>query len=297
MDVGSGATSPDANSNPDQATPMLNYVGCDTTGTSCVASGSYYDSDGDMQGLLEVLSNGTWTATEAPLPNGAASTQVELANAACSASGTCTVVGSYLNATGSADAGVIEVLSGSTWTPVRGSRARKRGRRAAALACLRIACPLSGVCFTTGDYYDTGGDLLGLIETLSAGSWTATEDPSPSRRRCRPSDASLGALLSVRRILCLVRLLRHVGWEYRGATRHVLEWQLDGQRSPSPQQRIDQSTLKLSLRGRMHGCLRMRRGTELHRQFWEHSGIDRLFVLSGWDCHPEQNNWPDWKRR
>ena len=57
--------------------------------------------------------------------------------------------------------------SPQTGTPARGA------------GLFGVACPLSGVCFTTGDYYDTGGDLLGLIETLSAGSWTATEAPVP----------------------------------------------------------------------------------------------------------------------
>jgi hypothetical protein len=74
----------------------LEAVACQAPG-SCVALGSYAAGGGAVDGAIDTLSGGTWTAAKAPLPPGAATTDqnVSFAGAACPAPGNCVTVGSY----------------------------------------------------------------------------------------------------------------------------------------------------------------------------------------------------------
>jgi hypothetical protein len=55
---------------------------------ACAAVGYYDDTSGIYQGLIETLSGGTWTPTDAPLPaNVIAGGNVGLYSAACPAAG------------------------------------------------------------------------------------------------------------------------------------------------------------------------------------------------------------------
>ena len=84
---------------------------------SCVAVGAYVDASGDQQGLIETLSGGVWTAAAAPLPvNAAANPEAAVTAVTCFAVGSCVAVGGYL-AKKMEGGGLVEVLSGDTWTP------------------------------------------------------------------------------------------------------------------------------------------------------------------------------------
>src|SRR2546430_1372768 len=77
-------------------------VSCAPAG-HCTAVGSYNDSSGNSgRGLLLPQTGGTWaTGTEAPLPNGAASTQaINLNSVSCASAGNCTAVGNYTDKKG-----------------------------------------------------------------------------------------------------------------------------------------------------------------------------------------------------
>ena len=78
-------------SNPAKA-PILSFdsVTCLMEGV-CVVLGSYMDTGYDVNGLIESLVEGSWTATKAPLPTGAA--YIALESAACRIAGHCVVVG------------------------------------------------------------------------------------------------------------------------------------------------------------------------------------------------------------
>jgi hypothetical protein len=41
-----------------------------------------------------------------------------------------------------------------------------------------VSCPAAGSCVAVGDYEDAAGSQPGLIETLTAGTWTATNSPT-----------------------------------------------------------------------------------------------------------------------
>jgi len=87
---------------------------------SCVAVGSYEDTGGDNRGLIETLSDGTWSAIQAPLPTNA-EYGVALDAVVCPSVGFCVAVGSYQSDETGPDGsdsyeGLIETLSGGTWT-------------------------------------------------------------------------------------------------------------------------------------------------------------------------------------
>jgi hypothetical protein len=143
-----------------------------------VATGTYLDSKRAPQGLLETLSGGRWSAAEAPLPAQAAGQRaVDLVGAGCADAGSCVATGYF--EIGNNNDGLIETLSKGTWTPA----AAPLPADAAATpdADLNgIACPAVGTCVAVGLYTDQNNVYQGLVETLSNGTWTATELPRPS---------------------------------------------------------------------------------------------------------------------
>lgn len=74
----------------------LNAVACQAVG-SCVAFGIYTARSGAVDGAIDTLSGGTWTAAVAPLPPGAATTKqyAYFDSAVCPAPGNCVAVGTY----------------------------------------------------------------------------------------------------------------------------------------------------------------------------------------------------------
>jgi hypothetical protein len=170
--------SPAAGTNPGA---NLNIVSCPATG-SCVAVGYYLDSSSDHEGLIETLSGGSWSATTAPVsglsPAAQTNPNVDLLGMSCPASGSCVVVGVYLDSLGTLQ-GLIETLSGGSWSA---TTAPVSGLSPAAgtpsfVALLGVSCPATGSCVAVGDYTDSSAGGQGLIETLSGGSWSATTAP------------------------------------------------------------------------------------------------------------------------
>jgi hypothetical protein len=80
----------------------LDAVACPASGF-CVAPAAYIAGSGAVDGAFDTLSGGTWTAAEAPLPAGAAtSKQNAYFNwVICPAPGNCVAVGAYLAGNGS----------------------------------------------------------------------------------------------------------------------------------------------------------------------------------------------------
>ena len=159
-------------------------LACSSVG-SCVATGDYGDSNGYAQGLIETLSGGTWTATEAPLPQDAANNPVvNLYDLACSSVGSCVATGSYYDSNRDMQ-GLIDTLSGGTWTAVEAPL--PEGAAISDVELEALACPSVDSCVATGSYDDSNRDAQGLIETLSGGTWTATEAPLPQDAANNPA--------------------------------------------------------------------------------------------------------------
>jgi hypothetical protein len=144
--------------------------------------------DGDNQiGLLETLSSGVWTASEATLPSGATYELVNLNSVSCSDQADCWAVGDIEDAEGSA--GLIYTWSAGSWSlqmaPIPSGFDNS-------IVLSGISCPDTGSCVVVGSYEDdTGDDMYGLILTLASGTWTAIQAPMP------PDSTPWAALIAV----------------------------------------------------------------------------------------------------
>jgi hypothetical protein len=96
----------------------------------------------------------------------------------CRAVGGCVAIGHYTDQNGDSQ-GLIETLSGGTWTAMR---APLPGDVAAKPVSYLwgITCPASGTCLAVGSYIGRNGQNRNLSETLSGGTWTPATPPLPA---------------------------------------------------------------------------------------------------------------------
>jgi hypothetical protein len=178
----------------------LSSVSCVSVGR-CFVVGSYGDPLGPSeQGLLETLSDGKWTATEAPLPADAnRSLTAALGTVSCASAGSCVAAGFY-NATSVIGQGLLETLSDGKWTATKAPLPADANREFVA-SLGQVSCAVAGSCVAVGLYnYNPGpktGNWLGqgLLETLSDGTWTATKAPLPADASSYSSTTPPGANL------------------------------------------------------------------------------------------------------
>ena len=175
-----GSTAPVSGLNPAPTAPsgdgvVLSSASCPAAG-SCVAVGHYTSQtpEGDVP-LAESLSGGTWTATAAPTagldPPPIAEIGVALVKVSCPTAGFCVAIGTYDTVSGAQT--VIETLSGGSWTAATASAPAADNE----VDLQALSCPAAGSCVAAGYYDDTSGSIHGMIDTLSAGAWTATTVP------------------------------------------------------------------------------------------------------------------------
>jgi hypothetical protein len=158
-------------------------VSCPAAG-SCVAVGTYNYDTSDRAGLIDTLSDGTWTAQEAPAPPSTAADQyINIDSVACPALGWCEAIAESFTG-GDEQDGLIESLSGGSWTEVQAPTPAYAPSNTADLAAL--ACPAVGSCEIVGAMVAGVEDESGstLAEDLSGGTWTPTS----------PSDGGGGSL-------------------------------------------------------------------------------------------------------
>ena len=194
----------------------LSAVTCAGAG-GCVAVGTYTDANGRVYGLIDVLSGGTWTATAAPEPstNGfgtgpgtdtGATERAALDAVTCASSASCVAVGFYYDTDGNRF-GLIDTLASGTWSAAAApepstdqvSSAPGYSALGAGVATLSaVACESTTSCVAVGDYNDADSNTLGLIETLSSGSWSPAVAPEPATNALGtgPGYSALGAGLA-----------------------------------------------------------------------------------------------------
>jgi hypothetical protein len=165
----------------------LNSIACPDI-TWCVAVGDYnaYYVNGEhfSQPLVQTLSDGAWTSIQPPVPaNASADEDVDLSSVVCATSGSCTAFGLFRGPAGG-DEILIETLSAGVWTATRAPLpADADPSRRAFLTSM--GCPTETNCIAVGSYNVAvlnGVTPVGqtLLETFSAGIWTATAAPLPS---------------------------------------------------------------------------------------------------------------------
>jgi hypothetical protein len=160
----------------------LTGVSC-ATATSCAAAGFYEDTDSSTNGLLLVLSNGTWTAARAPEgPNpgtdGDGHQFANLTQVVCPSPSVCVGVGTYETAT-AGEGPLIDTWNGTTWTGQAGPLPANMGGGSDDVL-VAVSCGSPTSCAAVGNYVATNGHVLGLIDTLAGGTWTGNEAPQPA---------------------------------------------------------------------------------------------------------------------
>jgi hypothetical protein len=165
-------------------------VACAST-SSCVTAWSYDDTSGTQQGVLESGSGISWTPSEVPLPANASTSNPKVTPGsgvvgqpiACSAAGSCVMVGQYVDSSGNTD-GLLVTGSGTSWTP---SEAPLPGDATAAgyVELNSVACESATKCVAAGQYQRSSG-LEGLMLTGSGTSWTPAAAPVPTNAIADP---------------------------------------------------------------------------------------------------------------
>jgi hypothetical protein len=161
-------------------------VSCPSS-TDCMAGGTYTDDSGQAQGLLLRWSDGSWIATEAPLPADATTQATPVTGpnpgppgglvVSCPAVSECFAVGSY--AVDGYYRGWLLSWSGGSWSAAEAPLPSNAASTPDAML-FTLACPSTSECVAGGDYYHTtttspNGDHVLL--TWKGGSWTPQEMP------------------------------------------------------------------------------------------------------------------------
>jgi len=162
----------------------ISTTSCPTDGW-CIAVGNYPAVVGTTYytaGLIVAESGSTWTASAAPLPANASTTdpQAFVQSVACASVGSCIAVGRYLDSSG-ATQGLIEQLANGYWIPSEAPLppdANATGSTAYA-QLTSVACPSVGWCTTLGIYNSTVNGEQAIIDTDSTGTWAALAAPLP----------------------------------------------------------------------------------------------------------------------
>jgi len=158
----------------------LDSTACAEAG-SCTAVGNYTDSSGNAEALIETLSAGTWTATEAPQPSASSDQGASLSSIECPSPSSCVAVGGYHTSL-TIVTGMIETESGGNWTVI--TAPLPAGGAAGDLSS--VVCPSASSCIAVGEYDQSSMGNVPLIETWSGTTWTPTAVPLPAGAAANP---------------------------------------------------------------------------------------------------------------
>jgi hypothetical protein len=151
---------------------QLSGLSCPTT-TWCAAVGAGGAADGGQVPVVDIWSDGSWTATALPRPADAQATPygpsaAHLSGVSCPSPGVCTAVGAASRAKHS-QRQLVETLTDGTWTVAHTPKVRNSQLRS-------VSCPQQADCVAVGidpSQRPSGGYRPGglLIDRLRAGTW------------------------------------------------------------------------------------------------------------------------------
>jgi len=147
-----------------------------------VAVGNYNDTTDNGRDLIDTLSAGIWTPSEAPLPSNAIAGS-SLFEYLMSGGGVVCGRRGTTKTPISTSTVQIETLSSGVWTGHRKHRfPPDLPTTNHAVWFTDLACPAAGSCVAVGQYTDYGPDLQvqPFIDTLSDGTWTSMAAPLPA---------------------------------------------------------------------------------------------------------------------
>ena len=203
------------------------WVSCASAG-NCAIVGSYLDASGNTDALAVNEVAGTWgRATRITLP-GDASTQSQTAllrSVVCSAPGSCSAVGTYVDATNPVPRTLGMTVNEVTgvWVSAQ-SVALPAGTNATPLVSLaNLACASAGNCAATGSYVDATNVTRGLLVSETAGVWGGAST------LLAPANASAYALAQVSSLACPAPGTCSAIGTYETANGHAAGFTLDEQ--------------------------------------------------------------------
>jgi hypothetical protein len=154
---------------------VLGSVSCQPPG-SCVAVGSYVDTSGGSRPLVVATSGDVPSAArEVSLPAraGGGADDAGLTGVSCHPSGSCSAVGSYVDAGGNGEPLVVPLVRGVAAAALEGTLPANAlpastGDQDGSLNA--VSCPASGSCVAVGDYYDASDEQQGLVVPVTGGA-------------------------------------------------------------------------------------------------------------------------------
>jgi hypothetical protein len=158
---------------------QLAQVVCSEVG-ECVAIGLYLLPNGTLpgEGVIEALSDGSWTATTAPVPSNVGPTpSSQLRDLSCVSAVSCMAVGNYEDSDQNVQ-GLMETLAQGRWRPTEAPLPSGTSLENRSAVLYGVSCLSARSCVAVGEY---GSTPVGLIETRSAAGFTPTDAaPSPA---------------------------------------------------------------------------------------------------------------------
>ncbi|HEX3462317.1 MAG TPA: hypothetical protein VHT49_15530, partial [Acidimicrobiales bacterium] len=171
----------------------MNSVSCSQPG-SCVIVGSYFDGNGQEQGLIDTLSLGAWSSQQAPAPPDISQETdrhyINLTDVKCDLTGDCVAIGLY-NDSVPVTRGVIESETGGVWgeteAPVPPDAYAGPNPNYLNNELTDLSCPTISSCVAAGAYAQTEAPSFGqfgpqygmFVDSLTGGTWVASEVPLP----------------------------------------------------------------------------------------------------------------------
>ena len=155
----------------DNGYALVTSVSC-TSATSCVAGGSYADSNSDTQAFVSVLSGTTWTDTKVA---GALNTggTASVASVSCTSATSCVAGGQYEDSDGYYQfQAFVSVFNGTTWTDTEVAGALNTGGAASVGS---VSCTSATSCVAGGQYVDSNGNYQAFVSVFNGTTWTDTE--------------------------------------------------------------------------------------------------------------------------
>lgn len=175
-------------------------ISCASAG-NCALVGSYLDATGNADAFTASEVNGTWhPAQRVTLPSNAATTgqNAQLRAVVCEAPGTCSAVGTYLDAaTPLAHTRALHVdeVKG-VWQGAQSVMLPSSTNVDPLVSLSNLACASAGNCAASGSYLDANNITRGLLVTEVAGMWNA------ATTLVAPANASPYALAQVSSLTC-----------------------------------------------------------------------------------------------
>jgi hypothetical protein len=177
----------------------LYSVSCGANG-SCAAVGGYADPSGIEDGLLETLTDGTWTATGADEATASDGGVVGLQSVSCANATTCMAVGTFQARENPTVVALIYVLNAGSWQLQ--AQPPLPANYDVNLALASVSCPDANNCVVAGSYDDLNPsgvtlDSDGLILTDASGTWSDEEAPLPANADVQNQGSGLQVLDTV----------------------------------------------------------------------------------------------------